>query len=469
MGKMHRALEIHEIAEMICEQIGLPLGAPGRFALRDLVVLARTATIFLNPALNIIWRTQHTILNVLRCMPEDLWDITESDDDFDGITSIRLLRVIGSNDWERPFFYLHRVKFFSICSTFEDADFFEAISLCPPGVFIFPNLERLFWFADPTDSFHHVRLFLAPSITDITLGRIGTVSHVSVLSTLAAKCPSLVKVSIHIHAVQELALATVSTFVRRLAHIELLTVPELDEMAFAHIAELPGLSSLRFNHPAESVYRLPGGTAGFRALTELTTPTMECATGLIAMPLNRPLVKLIILRQPMPPTNLVARQFYSDVAKYCAHASLRHIGVYGAYNNTDALTADQIEKYSAGGDILSPLFSFANLVLVDLVHPAGFDLDNATVLAIARAWPRIEYLALEAGAFRHVRSRVTLEGLYAFAQHCPNLRNLEMTFDATVFLKVKIIRRRSGAPKTPLPVLRSLSPRSKTPSAPLNS
>ncbi|KAJ7694415.1 hypothetical protein B0H17DRAFT_1057571 [Mycena rosella] len=455
MGRMHRALEIFDIAEMICEQVGLgsPLEAPGRCALRDLAVLARTATIFLNPALNITWRTQRTILN----------DITESADDFDGITSIRLLRVTGSKDWERPLFYLHRVKSFSICCTFEDADFFEAISLCPPGVFIFPNLERLFWFVDPTDSFHHVRLFLAPSITDITLGRIGTVSHVSVLSTLAAKCPSLVKVSIHIHAVQELALATVSTFVRRLAHIELLTVPELDEMAFAHIAELPGLSSLRFNHPAESVYRLPGGTAGFRALTELTTPTMECATGIIAMPLNRPLVKLIILRQPMPPTNLVARQFYSDVAKYCAHASLRHIGVYGAYNNTDALTADQIEKYSAGGDILSPLFCFANLVLVDLVHAAGFDLDNAIVLAMARAWPQIEYLALEAGAFRHVRSRVTLEGLYAFAQHCPNLRNLELTFDVTVFLK------ELSPQKTPSSVLMSLSPRSKTPSALLSS
>jgi hypothetical protein len=34
-------------------------------------------------------------------------------------------------------------------------------------------------------------------------------------------------------------------------------------------------------------------------------------------------------------------------------------------------------------------------------------------------------------------SRVTLEGLCAFAKHCPNLETLEMTFDATVVPKIR--------------------------------
>ncbi|KAJ7918810.1 hypothetical protein B0H13DRAFT_279747 [Mycena leptocephala] len=34
--------------------------------------------------------------------------------------------------------------------------------------------------------------------------------------------------------------------------------------------------------------------------------------------------------------------------------------------------------------------------------------------------------------------RITLDGVYAFAKHCPCLRELNMTFDATVVPKIKI-------------------------------
>jgi hypothetical protein len=72
---MHRALELLEIVETICDQVyKQPIPSEMR---KDLAILARTCTSFLNPALNVLWRDQQTICNLLRCMPDDLWDIAE--------------------------------------------------------------------------------------------------------------------------------------------------------------------------------------------------------------------------------------------------------------------------------------------------------------------------------------------------------------------------------------------------------
>ncbi|KAJ6483581.1 hypothetical protein C8R47DRAFT_914036, partial [Mycena vitilis] len=89
------------------------------------------------------------------------------------------------------------------------------------------------------------------------------------------------------------------------------------------------------------------------------------------------------------------------------------------------------------GDIIEPLFSFAKLS-----HSVGFDLDDAAVLRMARAWPRIHDLVLKAGPSRHMSSRVTLEGLCAFTKHCPSLCVLALSFDATVVPKIRFTGRK---------------------------
>lgn len=83
-------------------------------------------------------------------------------------------RTILTTDWERPLFYLHRVKSLTVEDDylFETSDCFEALSLCHPGAQIFPNLQKLHWRPEPWTAFHHVRLFLAPQIKDLHLGSI---------------------------------------------------------------------------------------------------------------------------------------------------------------------------------------------------------------------------------------------------------------------------------------------------------
>ncbi|KAJ7666325.1 hypothetical protein B0H17DRAFT_1090141 [Mycena rosella] len=57
---------------------------------------------------------------------------------------------------------------------------------------------------------------------------------------------------------------------------------------------------------------------------------------------------------------------------------------------------------------------------------------------MARAWPLIELLSTPPDPAYRLSLRVTLEGVYAFATHCPLLRLLNLAFDATVVPTIKI-------------------------------
>ncbi|KAJ6532299.1 hypothetical protein DFH09DRAFT_1408342 [Mycena vulgaris] len=132
------------------------------------------------------------------------------------------------------------------------------------------------------------------------------------------------------------------------------------------------------------------------------------------------------------PTKIVARDFYAAMAAHCAHSSLHGIRIGGEYGDVTSAGAEEIELYSVGADILQPLFSFANLRTVSLEHPVGFDLDVAAVVQMARSWPRLEHLSPKAKPFHDRPSRVTLEGISAFAEHCLSLHTLAIMFERHV-------------------------------------
>ncbi|KAJ6551945.1 hypothetical protein B0H19DRAFT_1264557 [Mycena capillaripes] len=446
---MHRALELLDIVEIICEQVAdQPIFSRYR---RELAYLATTCKSFLNPALNALWREQETICNVLKCMPEDLWDISEYNDGDDLHLDISLRRTITSTDWVRPLFYLRRVKSFHLRASFETSHLFEALSLSLPGDYLFPNLEELDWSPEPCyesgTTFHHIRLFLAPHIRKLFLGGIETFTELSILSNLALKRPSLRHVTVHadfpspvdLPSPWDNATPIMSNFVCSLMHLESLNVPLLDNVALAHLSELPSLTRLTMKsyEPLTSSFQPQADYIPFSALTDLATPTMVGTIALLTKFSGFSLVNLTILSSWIQPTKDVAGRFYSALATHCSRSSLQSIRIFGDHDNPTKLNPNQTHIYSVGGDIIEPLFSFANLVSVALSHPVGFDLDDAIILRMARAWPRIEDLTLEAGPSRHMRSRVTLEGVYAFGMHCPNLEVLGMTFDATVVPKIR--------------------------------
>ncbi|KAJ7174786.1 hypothetical protein C8R46DRAFT_1252861 [Mycena filopes] len=95
-------------------------------------------------------------------------------------------------------------------------------------------------------------------------------------------------------------------------------------------------------------------------------------------------------------------------------------------------------RYSVDKATLEPLLNFPNLVVLWLCHPGGFDLDDTMVEKMASAWPRMEILQLSPDRSCRLVPRITIEGIYAFATHCPHLEHLAIAFDATVTLDLQI-------------------------------
>ncbi|KAF7347486.1 hypothetical protein MVEN_01504800 [Mycena venus] len=433
---MHRALEIVEIAEMVCQAVEwIHKG--------DLARLARTCGFFFNPAVNVLWRRPPRLSCLLKCMPNDLWDIIEAEHpSYNSPLNIVLRRSMTSADWERPLLYMHCVRSLSCSSSFVATDFLDALSWSLPGDCIFPNLEELDWHT--SGYMHYLRLFLTPRLKTLSLGPITTFAEFCIFENLALKCPSLKDFFLHAHMTVDLrspwdkATPIVSNFVCGLTAIESLNVPELNDVAIAHLTRLPHLKRLLIRERSNLTAVPPSGTfIRFPALTELAMPTMEQATAMITTVGACSLLDFTLFDTGDKPTHRIARQFYSTLARRCSHSSLQSIQIRGNYLDPPTIGAHEANLYAVGLDILEPLFCFTNLISVSLMHPVGFALDDAAMVAIARAWPRIEDLRLEAGPSHHIPSRVTLEGVGAFAQHCPHLQTLYLTFDASAVPKAK--------------------------------
>jgi hypothetical protein len=68
---MHACLGIPEIIGIVVSGLDAKLDG------QELAALARTSTIFHEWALDELWKHQHTIENLMQCMPADLWNTTD--------------------------------------------------------------------------------------------------------------------------------------------------------------------------------------------------------------------------------------------------------------------------------------------------------------------------------------------------------------------------------------------------------
>jgi len=120
-SKMHRALTITEILQHIFQDIDKDHDVRGVHPI-SLAALARTCTTFRDPALDILWEFQYTVMHLLECFPRGLiFEAEVATDDNDNETEesrgpqklfkdLCISRPITEEDWGRPLLYFNRVK-----------------------------------------------------------------------------------------------------------------------------------------------------------------------------------------------------------------------------------------------------------------------------------------------------------------------------------------------------------------------
>ncbi|KAJ7171374.1 hypothetical protein C8R46DRAFT_1349375 [Mycena filopes] len=431
---MHRTLLIPEIVGAVFEYLD-----PTRtedVQTQELAALARTCTDFQDIALDALWRYQDGILNLIRCMPADLWETVDRPATYSRQEHIlRPTRAFVPSDWDRLLVYSHRIKILSSTSyqrhNPNDVDMMDVFSILrhnSPTEYLLPNLTDLTWnYGDGMNTFPFIDLFLGPRLTSLTL----THCAKELLPTIAHNHSATLTVMRFPLGFGQEQLNERSAFIRSLTRVRWVEAANLDVAAFLYLEALESLVTLDV-----------GLQAG---LSFPTTTTSSLFSNLKSTKLHidgqnlRPLIsflrswgtpRLYSFEAPLEfcPMPADVEELYCTLATHCSHDSLEVLNV-ASYDTRDSELADPARFVNPGAS-LRTLFCFTRLKAVDIRAPAGFDFDDALLAELARAWPELTDLYL--GCTRPQRApRATLAVLCVFAAHCPHLRALALRLDAT--------------------------------------
>ncbi|KAJ7792236.1 hypothetical protein B0H14DRAFT_2931948 [Mycena olivaceomarginata] len=363
---MHRCLNIADIVGEICSQV----------ANATLSTLARTSSVFHNPALDQLWHYQDTLENFFRCLPPDL---VAFDEDNAGTYHfgqkrkvVRLLRPIVSSDWDRSRLYAHRVRDLSPHgNSLSLSQIFPELSISLPDDFLFPNLRELYW----------------------TLRFISKVSPSASDFSPLAQLPHLKSLEISVDDIATLEV-----------------IGKLQNLTDLHVQVLPG-------HLSSSViYTFHFSNARQISLTNVTP---KAATEFFKTCMDASLTSVEVAFDSDPRTSALNQ--FCALLESCRHSHLSLTSLFLVYLHPHV--EGNIASYAVDSATFRILFCFENLTEV-YIKAVSFDLDDAVLLEMALLDPGLHTPPQP--------NHVTLHSLRSLARHCPDLRELEMTFDTTV-------------------------------------
>ncbi|KAK6984283.1 hypothetical protein R3P38DRAFT_3105272 [Favolaschia claudopus] len=427
---MHRALRILEIVEAVCAHLP-PYSSPS--ARSTLYSVALVCRFFSGPALDVLWSTQYSLVNILSCMPAGLWEMVRFEN---RKPSMRAQRAIKLGDWTRFNLYARRVRALVITDNGSEADIcspiFKMLSLSNTSQeTLFPKLRMLHWQTVQRHWLSYAPLFLSSSLESISLVTVITsYAHLALLAVVPALCPLLTRVEICTSG--RLGHLAKSVMLSKLKHVNHLSIEGILESDLAHLAQLPSLTSLSVKQPSDSIDKfefVARQATPFTSLQELTLDhdSIPFVVGLLGMKHGWSLRRLSYTTRNAPLAADTAKVF-AVLKANCNHSSLTHIRYSISRTNVLPDPNDGVIEQ----DTLRPLFAFRSLREVVLHPGSGFDLDDSDIDALARAWPQLYMLHLHGSGFRCPASRVTLRGLHSLSKHCHSLVDLKISLDASV-------------------------------------
>ncbi|KAJ7291721.1 hypothetical protein C8J57DRAFT_1705207 [Mycena rebaudengoi] len=414
---------IPELVELICEELGHP-----HVYRKDLAALARTATVFHDAALDVLWRHQGSPVHVILCMPTDLW---ESERLAKKQSHFALRRPITPSDLERPLIYSRRVKSLSLKWIADLLRILEVMKPFLPQGILFPNLRKI------NLLLRHVgdgTIFPYLSLDLVTSIHLKLESSWSSLPDLPVVYPAFKRLVIVTSSPAQAAhlLTSTSICVRKLIQIQELCLPMLDRAMYNHLSTLPALRYLSVTQQGMKPDLLPSlpfppaGRRGFLVLRRLSTEYMTLAfvTEMVNGFSNTPLRYLKAITN-LPDLEHAIQHLFAALSTHVMNSALEEISL--------RLGVKREVGPDFHGQTLSHLLCFSKLREVAIYVRGVFLLDDAAVLDMARAWPNLVQLRLSDS--HNVSSpppTMTLASLQAFATHCPELTPLALTFDATI-------------------------------------
>ncbi|KAJ6449915.1 hypothetical protein C8R47DRAFT_1084606 [Mycena vitilis] len=416
---MHRSLYIAEIRLLIVSELD-PVQESNALA-----VLARTSTFFHHIALDALWREQGTIMNVLRCIPADVWptNIWRNGE--------TLRRLLTSVEWDTVFKYARRVR-----SVHWDGDRYNdaqvdrytkllGSSLSVPGRCLLPNLETLVWTRLPMPPCA-IDLLLGPQVTEIGI-RLSDyerrdVDIRPVLTAMEARRSGLVTLSIIGMGAYHSAHPELLNFLRGLTCLEHFRYLSIDWETLIHLGNLSSLKTIDTCLPLTGSVLHVGAAARslFPALVRARLRGQLCPVLSVVQSWDNPPLRSIVIDLSVRMDVERLDELYQALADHVPQSAL---------HNLEVTVWQTTPTFIHPGDIFRPICCFIHLRTVRIEAPAGYRLDDEAFFTMACAWPHIMELSLT--SHQRYSPQCTLLSLYHLSQHCPKLTKLETCLDAT--------------------------------------
>ncbi|TRM70648.1 hypothetical protein BD626DRAFT_533816 [Schizophyllum amplum] len=425
-SNMHAVLRTAELRDLIFSNIVVDLDV---FAKKvggsDAAALARTCRDFLEPALRVIWATQHSFQAFLQFLPEKTVTSDENRKD-------KLVGALTIDDLARVRYYWAFVREFYVDMTYAglSSKDMEKVIVALDGEPIFPNLRVFNYCHRGLDGDGYcVPYFLAiigPSTPEIVFG-------------FESAAPA-----------GDLGLEMSSLFALKRRQISTLYLDVVDNQSCKFENLLTGWTSLRYLHLRLRCPRAAPVLAAVSTLQGLHTLRLyaftKIALGLPRVgPVNDTLRNLVINGCPddgyaaavitiLHPVALTSLHVYADLAPEAIRTLCHRIR---ACCSADALKDISLSTWNYFAprdgtrlviqDIL-PLLAFTGLVSVS-IHVFDIRFDDTDIARLAAAWPRLRTLSLR--CTRDVVPACTLASLLSLAKACSEFEELALALDAT--------------------------------------
>ncbi|KIJ62188.1 hypothetical protein HYDPIDRAFT_95105 [Hydnomerulius pinastri MD-312] len=426
---MHQSLFIVEVQRAIfCEVY--------RTHRPTLAVLARTCRVFNSAALDVLWANLGSFARLIMCLPQDLWTVNPSN------KKLVFLRPMVINDWEIFFKYSTRVR--SVdgiglhcirgCSTLGDDAIF-ALSNPPTFGPLIPYLRMLDWDQPSTRYASLLRLLLTPSLVSLTLSTMGCAlrsPEASIMTSIGTSCPSLRILRItsptpFSNFLDDKGAKVLSTAILYLHSLRTLACHALDEAAVVHLARLPSLSDLSIELPSgfqldKVLPHLAAPAFGTISSLTLNAVTLSTLTSFLEGMQFRPDEVTFTARDA--PTVDALRLFFTALVNACdsEHLVSVSLSVHG-----DVRPASPSQQVTIS--TLQSLLALPNINWFTLDVPCTIGLDDTGITTLAKHWPKLFGISINAAAGWNTSSRITHLGLITLLKFCSELEDIAISVD----------------------------------------
>ncbi|KAI0740561.1 hypothetical protein C8Q76DRAFT_608386 [Earliella scabrosa] len=449
---MHRCLHTPDIFNLILEFVSLLLWDDDPYHGHDhyyssnpvLAALARTCRTFLEPTLDVMWRSQLTVGPLVRTLPSDA---IQEEVRIVGPVSIydivRITRPLTTSDWERFDYYARRVTSLGYFMTeFPDQDLTRWVAhnyypcrhpvssqvmarLClyRRRSALLPNLVHLRWCNHDLPNVEYIPMFLGPKLATLSL----------------AFHPEWIKRD-------PMLPNRLYDMVPRILDAAHALCPSLNDLELRAVQdELTIQSATRWAFKCNTLVGFAVTCAGSTELLHhlACQESLRTATIFFDEDLVEELPKLSppSLRYPFPALDSITLDIptlasCTEFIRTLGPCKLRIGSPSQVTRATHSLTLA----------VLEPALAFSNLRVFRLSCHMYGRLSDRDLMRIADSWPLMLDLRFLDGWGWHMQSRLTWAGLAYVAWRCPMLFELALAIDMTVENVAKVTSREDFRP-----------------------